>query len=53
MTISFINFYFQFPSIWHSHLWIAQMALNIQKLITSVQRGNKNFHTENGGVWEM
>jgi len=50
MTISVTNFYVQFPSIWHSHMWIARMALNILKHITSVQGGNKNFHTENGDV---
>jgi hypothetical protein len=53
MTISVTNFCFQFPSIWHSHLWIARMAFNIQRHTTPVQGGNKNFHTENGGVWEF
>jgi len=53
-TIVVTNFYFQFPSTWHSHLWLARLAMNIQKhIITCVQGGNKDCHKENGGVWEM
>jgi hypothetical protein len=53
MTISVTNFYVKSPSIWHSHIWIARMALDILKHIASVQGGNKNFHMENSDVWDM